>query len=196
MAGSLMVINPRRRRRRAKKARSHKLARRRRRHTLSANPRRRRVSRRRVHARRRTHSNPRFGMGGLTSGMKTGLGIGVGVVATEIGTGAAIKFIPGMPAMLTGGLGKSALKIGVGAIALPFILKKVGQHSLAKNVAIGAWVAVAVDLLHEYVTPALGLSEYSSDLSLYSSAGDLSDYPNESEVGSAENMYGDTMYGY
>jgi hypothetical protein len=206
MAGELMVINPRRRRRRTKKARaSHRRkARRTRRHLFAANPRRRRraTHRRKSHARRRHHSNPRLGLGGLTAGLKTGLGIGIGVVATEVGTSAAIKFIPGIPAGLQSGLGKSVLKIAVGAFALPMVLKLVKQPGLARNVAIGAWVAVAVDALHEYVVPALGLGEYSSgEVGIYG-RGDLSgdqgefDMQNADEIGAAENMYGDTMYGY
>jgi hypothetical protein len=210
-----MVINPRRRRRRARKARSsHRRTkvRRRRRHLFAAaNPRRRRRShRRRTHSRRRRHSNPRFGglSGGLMAGAKTGIGIGIGVAVTEIGTSAAIKYIPGIPAQFQSGLGRTAAKAIIGGVVIPGALKLIFKGKggmlggLARNVAIGAWVSVAVDLIHEYVTPALGLSEYSAgEVGIYG-RGDLSGdqgefaMQNADEVGAAENMYGDTMYGY
>jgi hypothetical protein len=199
MAGELLVINPRRRRRRARKARATHRRKTRRRHSGYAlsNPRRRRrraVSRRR-HSRRRHHRNPSLGGlgGGIAGGLKTGLGIGIGVIATEVATSAAVKYIPGIPAQLQSGLGLSALKVGVGGLALPFILKKVGQHQLARNVAIGAYVSVIVDLLHQYVTPHLGLSDYTTSMSDYTTT--MGDYGAPEEVGAAENMYGDTMYG-
>lgn len=196
MAGEVMLINPRRRRRRTRKAKSshRRKSRRRRRHTFAMNPRRRRrrAGRRRSHARRRRHSNPRLGLGSLTSGLNTGLGIGIGVVATEVGTAAAVKFIPGIPAQLQSGLGLSALKLGVGAFALPFVVGNLlKQRTLARNIQIGAWVSVIVDALHTYVTPHLGLSDYT--MSDYTST--MGDGAPE-EIGAAENMYGDTMYGY
>jgi len=197
MTGEVMVINPRRRRRRARKARStHRRRPRRRRHSLAlSNPRRVSRRRRRVHARRRRHSNPRLGLGSLTSGLKTGLGIGIGVVATEIGVGAAVKYIPGIPASLQAGPGRAALKIAVGGFALPFVLKAVKQPGLARDVAIGAWVSVVVDLLHQYVTPALGLSEYSDHpLGVYADQ-EFAGADDPEAMGATENMYGDTMYG-
>lgn len=202
MGGEVLVINPRRRgRRRTKRARSHRRKpRRTRRHLFAANPRRGRRrsyarARSRRRGRRRVHHNPRLGLGSLTSGMNTGVGIGIGVAVTEIGVKAAVKFIPGIPAQLTSGLGLVALKIGVGAVALPFILKMAKQHKLATNVAIGAWVSVVADVISTYITPKLGLGEYVSSMSEYSAAvSGAGDDPDG--FGAAENMYGDTMYGY
>ena len=203
MAGELLVINPRgrKRHRRTRKVRSsrRKTHRRRRGYALS-NPRshrrrRRAVSRRRS-SRRRHHRNPSFGGlgGGLTGGMKTGLGIGIGMVVTEIGVKAALKYIPNVPAQLQSGIGLSASKILVGGVLLPIVLKKVGQGNLARNVAIGAWVSVIADVLNTYVVPHLRLGDYTTSMGDYTNS--MGDYGAPEEVGAAENMYGDTMYGY
>ncbi len=127
-------------------------------------------------------------------GMKTGLGIGIGMVTTELGVKAAVKYIPGIPSQLTSGPGLALLKIGVGGLVLPLVLKKVGQKDLARNVAIGAWVSVIADVLNTYVVPHLGLGDYTTSMADYTTS--IGDYGAPEEVGAAENMYGDTMYGY
>ena len=109
------------------------------------------------------HRNPRIGMGSITSGLKTGMGVGLGIVVTNFATGLVVKKVAALPKSLTEGLGLTALKIGIGAIAVPMLLRAVKQHKLAGNVAIGAWAAVAVDLYGAYVQPQLaaaGLGEY------------------------------------
>jgi hypothetical protein len=170
------VINPRHRRRnRRRRATSHRRRRRGRRRArinpgiaAALNPRyNRRRRRHRInarHHRRRRHTNPRFGLpglGGITSGLKTGVGIGIGVVATEVGTSALFKFWPGAPAALQTGFGRLAAKAVVGTTVLPFLVGKLlRQQGLARNIAVGAWVAISVDLINTYVTPHLGLSDY------------------------------------
>jgi hypothetical protein len=202
-----MVINPRRKRhrrrtRRASSSRKHRRRARRRRLFVAVNPRRRRRShRRRSHARRRRHTlNPRFGLSGITSGLKTGLGIGIGVVATEVGTSFILSKVPGVPAALQAGPGRLVSKAVIGGLVLPQIAKMVRQPALARNIAIGAWVSIATDILNAYVVPALHLSEYSmGEYSHqlgddYSGNFSLSGEGSPEEVGGGENMYADTMY--
>lgn len=97
------------------------------------------------------------------AGLNTGLGVAGGIVATNLATSAAVKFLP-VPVALQSGAGKMALKIGVGAFALPMLLRAMRQGSLARNVAIGAWAAVVVDAYNLYLAPtlagSLGLSAY------------------------------------
>lgn len=204
MATPLMVINPRRRRRgRRKKARSsHRRRRRTVRVSASINPRRRRRRRinRRAHARRghrrRRHSNPRVpGLGGIVPTIKTAGGIAIGVFGAEIATAAAIKYIPGIPEQLKSGTGRLATKALVAGVAAPMVLKMLKQGGLARNVAIGAWVAILGDVLNTYVAPHLGLAGYEAGISGYELPAGINDL-NPDEVGAAENMYGDTMYGY
>lgn len=159
MAGMLTVVNPRRRRKNAAK-RSHNRRRRRpRRHSLYAmNPRRhRRLARRhnaRRHHRRRRHHNPRI-LGGVMGTLTKGLAIGAGAVAANVATNAVNYMLKG-GAKGTGteitGAGKIALKAGIGIIALPMLLKFVpGAKKFAGPVAIGAGVAVFLDIWDQYI---------------------------------------------
>lgn len=194
----IAIVNPRRHRRRKKASRR----RRRTSHARRAAPnprRRRRVARRRSY-RRSARRNPRFGIGrsGITAGLQTGIGIAIGVVGANIGTGLVIKYVPGIPAQLTSGIGKSGLKLVVGTIALPMLLKAVKQPGLAKKVAIGAWASVILDLYATYVAPSLGLSDYEyvtgyQELGAENTPLGQLEMDNDG-MGGGENMYADTMY--
>lgn len=162
---SIAVINPRRRkrstRRRKTTHRRHARARRRRNPIMNLlGHRRRRSTARRHHRRTRARSrrrhNPGLRLGGgLMAGLNTGAGVALGVIGTNLATGALIHYVPGVPAALTSGLGKTALKLGVGAFLLPMALKALKQHGLARNVAIGAWAAVVLDIYNDYAAPAI-----------------------------------------
>ena len=92
---------------------------------------------------------------------------------------------------MTAGPMSIALKAGVGLIGLPMLLKIVpGGRKFASSVAIGAGVAVALDILTAYVLPHIpGISDYETPGLL----GYGNDYAPE-DIGAAENMYGDTIY--
>lgn len=210
MAGEFMVINPRGRRhrrknRRSRRTHSRKRTNRRRRRTnpFVANARRHHRRRRRTNARRhhrRRRSNPRFGLGGLTSGLMTGVGITFGVVATNISTGLVIKHVPGIPSALSSGPGRIALKAAIGVIALPMLLKAVRQPALARNVQVGGWVSVLLDVYTQYLAPtldkAIGVSDYElTGMGAYEVPQGLMG-PGEVEVleGIEENIYASPMY--
>ena len=105
-----------------------------------------------------------------------------------------------IPAALQSGPGKVALKVGVGVIAVPMILKALKQGGLAKTVALGAWASIVIDLYNTYLAPmlqsSLGFSDYETgSLSAYE-GGTLSSYPIGSMVapGSGVNIYDGGVY--
>ena len=203
--GEIAIVNARRRRGKKKSSK-----RRRRHHRAAAsNPHRRRrrsSHRRRSYHRRRASSNPGFRSAGLMSGFNLALGVAGGAIGTNIATGAILKFVPGVPAQLQSGLGKAALKLGVGVVLVPALLKAtIGRRSgsfgstLARNVAAGAWAAVILELYGTYVAPSLGLGDYEF-MTGYQELGPenspLGALVEGEGMGAGENIYADTMYGY
>jgi len=207
MTGEAILFNPRGHKRRRKKATSRRRVKRHRGRFVRArsNPGRRRLSShrralaRRGRGRRRVHRNP---LGGLTRSLggaaMTGIGVAGGVVATNLATSFIVARVPGIPAMLTSGPGKLALKGIVGVVALPMLLKAVKQPGLARNVAIGAWAAIILDAYSLWIAPQLAaaglpVGEY-EELSDYGDGEDLAVYEDDGGIGAGENIYGDTIY--
>lgn len=158
MAGSeLLVLNPRRRRRgrRAKAASSRTRRRRRRVHAVARHNPRRHVRRRRAHARvgrRRVRRNPRIG-GAVGNNTGTILGIGVGMIATEL---LAAKLADMLPAAWNTNpdLTRIGTKAAIG-IGVPLLAGKMLPRGWGKWLAIGGGVAVLHDLFVTFVAPKI-----------------------------------------
>jgi hypothetical protein len=135
-------------------------------------------------------------MGNLTRGFT----IGAGAVATNVATGFISKYLP---ATLTAGPVLLAVKAGVGLIALPMLLKVLpGGRKFASSVAIGAGVAIAIDILNTYVLPNIpGISDYETGMLSDYETGTLTGYgdPTMNEGVSSANsnvgVYGGGIYG-
>lgn len=155
------VLNPRRRRRRkATRAHARKRTRRRRRRNpvqYLLNPRRRR-SHRRAHRRRFRH-NP--GLGGLSLRslpIMEAVFVTAGVIGTNVGAGYAAGMLP--PA-LQSGWGKTAVKAGI-AVAAPLLLKRFIGGKNAKMLALGGFVSVVGDVIHNLAPTLPGLAGVSA----------------------------------
>jgi hypothetical protein len=135
-------------------------------------------------------------MGNLTRGFT----IGAGAAVTNVATGFISKFLP---ATLTTGPVLLAVKAGVGLIALPMLLKVLpGGRRFASSVAIGAGVAIALDILNTYVIPNIpGISDYETGMLSDYETGMLSGYGdptmNESATSAAgsSGVYSGGIYG-
>jgi hypothetical protein len=79
-----------------------------------------------------------------------------GAIGAELVTGQLAKYVP---AQLSSGWGRVATKAAVGIIGLPFVLKAVKQPKLAKLVALGAGVSVALDVIRTFM-PQLAQGDY------------------------------------
>jgi len=167
MATEYMVLNPRRKRRRKRRVHASRPVRRRRRvHRALANPnprRRRRSYRRRARALRRRHarSNPRkFAFAGIDVGA---MGLGAaGFLGVKVGAGWINQMLAKqMPDIGTNPLAVIGVKAAVG-IGGPMLLRqfKVLPREATNIIAVGAGIAIAVDLFNTYLAPALGLSDY------------------------------------
>lgn len=204
MAGEFAIINPRRRRHHRRKRAKSSTGRRRRRRThrglFAANPRRRRrhvrrrVGARRHHARRRRHGNPRaMTFGGMNVG-QMGLGA-VGFIGAELGGGYLSNMLP--KEWVANPLAKTGVKAAVG-LGVPYLLKRfrIGSSALWNPIMLGAGIGIAVDLYHQYLAPALHLSDYSyvSDYHyLEPGEHDISGVPSTSLHGYGDQFY-DSMY--
>jgi hypothetical protein len=221
MAGAVYLVNPRKHRRksrrRATRARAHRRTRRARRNPIFTNARRRSTRRRRRNPiftnarrhhvkRRRRHHNPRIlGMslgGGLMGGLKVGGGVAMGAILTNLATGAVIHYGGAMiPAQVQSGVGKMGLKLAVGVVALPMVLKALKQPGLARNAAIGAWAVIVIDAYNEFLAPmvekSLGFSDYETGTLSSYETGTLSAYPIGGMVapGAGANTYAGGVYG-
>lgn len=200
MAGSVMLINPRRRRRtRRKRARSHhrrpRVRRRRRAFALAVNPRRRRRSHRRSHRRARRHHNPRFLSGGNVLGlpvMQAGSALLGFFGANVLGNKIADALPPDWKT------GNNAAMVSVGAkavatIAGTFALKKFRQGGLANAFALGGTIAVLHDLVVMFAPKDWGLSDYQPGLLSGYGFGTLSGYGDVSA--SDRDLSGTSAYG-
>lgn len=162
------AVNPRRRKRRHNPAMVN--PRRRRRHARAANPRRRKRRhnpvgyvtrgqkrrRRRSYARRhnpRRRRNPRFNVGGIlkhvtNSAMPAAAGA-VGMLGVDIALGYVSSYLP---AMLTTGMAKQAVRAVVGPIAVGFIASKVLGAERGSKAAVGAMSVALYDLAKSLAT--------------------------------------------
>lgn len=87
-------------------------------------------------------------MGSIVGVLTKGLAVGAGAVATNLATNA-LNHATGNK--LTGPV-KLAAKAAVGLVALPMLLKFIpGGKKFAAQVAMGAGVAVALDIYEQYV---------------------------------------------
>jgi len=201
MAGEAILINPQHRRRRRKKARSHRRRRARaRRNPFALNPRRRR---RRVHARRRARSgrrharrNPRIPFLGQVNFNAIGAGA-AGYIGTRYGTGFLLSVLP--PEWSadpnTAPLVRIGAKAVVGLVGLPMLARLLRLRGVSGPLAIGAGIAVAVDLFETYVARfiPIPLAEYEqAQLGAYEEGqlGDIDD-----EDGMVPDAYGGGAYG-
>lgn len=202
MAGEVLLINPRhRRRRKTRKARSHRRKRARvRRHSYAMNPRRRRRRvGRRLHARRgRRHArrNPRLPLLGSVNLNAIGAGA-AGYIGTRYGTGWLLSVLPPQWSAdpNTAPLVRIGAKAVVGLVGLPMLARVLKLKGVAGPLAIGAGIAVAVDLFETYVARFLPLpmSDYEdAQLGAYEEGqlGDISD-----EEGIVPDAYGGGAYG-
>lgn len=195
-AGMLTVVNPRRRRSRKRRhtAKPATNRRRRRRVHAVANPSRRR-SHRRVHARRRRHSNPRLG-GNLVGTLMKGAGLAAGVIAANAATAAANNtFLKANPAT---GIAKIALKAGIGIVALPLLLKMVpGGKKFAGSVAIGAGIAVALDLWNQFGAGMLPAELHDYEVGTLSAyrPGQLDGWAPQGGMSGGPGVYDEQVYG-
>jgi hypothetical protein len=195
MAGTALLINPRRRRRRkARKARSsRRRARRVRRNPFAVARRRRRRGHRRAHARRgrrRAHRNPRLPLIGSVNFPAIGAGA-AGYIATAWGGPQLFNMLP--PDWKTNAQMTPLLRIGakaaVGLVLLPMVAKMVfPRKGLAGPMALGAGIAIAVDLFKSYLAPAMGitLEDYETQT--------ISAYETAQLTGDAD-AYGNSAYG-
>jgi hypothetical protein len=159
MAGEVLLINPRRRRRRKKaRAAGRKRHARRRRNPFAINPRRRRrraVSRRRTR-RHRAHRNPRLPLIGNVNITAIGAGA-AGYVGSRYATGWLLSMVP--PAWVadpnTAPLVRIGIKAVVGLVGLPMLARTLRMKGVAGPIAIGAGIAVAVDIFETYLAKAI-----------------------------------------
>jgi hypothetical protein len=135
-------------------------------------------------------------------GLQAGLAVASGVVATNLATGAVLHYGgAAIPAPLQTGVGKMALKFGVGVVGLPMLLRMTPLRGFASKVALGAWAAIILDAYAEWVAPmvqsSLGFSGYEvGQLSGYE-VGQLSGYTGGSlvEPASGGGAYTGGIYG-
>jgi hypothetical protein len=185
MAGEVLLINPRRRRARRKRARAgtrKRRASRRRRNPFAINPRRRRrraVSRRRTR-RGRARRNPRLPL--LGSVNITAIGAGAaGYIGSRYATGWLLSMVP--PAWVadpnTAPLVRIGLKAAVGIIGLPMLARTLKMRGVAGPLAIGAGIAVAVDLFETYLAKAIPIpmSDYEQGYITAYEPGTITDVP-------------------
>jgi len=197
MAGSVMLINPRRRRRRARRARARAPRRRvrRRRRALAAyhNPRRhRRVRARRArrHGRRRVHRNPRlpFGIDLQAIGFGTAGLIGTHVLGKQLAAAMGGK---------AGTLDQNIVRIGskaVVGVGLPLLAKRFIGSKTAHALAIGGGIAVLADILSTYAPKEWGLpslADYQTGVLSDYQQGQLQGY---GDVGVSEALSGSSIY--
>lgn len=128
-----------------------------------------------------------------------GLVIGAGAIATNVATGFISRYLP---AEWSQGPMKLAVKAGVGLVVLPLVVKFIpGGRRFVGPVAVGAAVAIVLDLFTAYLAPAIGLSDYEmTGIGEYEASpggaalGDAYASLPGNELGYGENMYADTMY--
>jgi hypothetical protein len=201
MAGEALLINPRRKRRRArrKKARRPRRAR----ATLVARINRRRRPRRhrRINARRhrrRARSNPRLPLIGNVNLNAIGAGA-LGYIGTRYAAGFALTLLPPEWKAAAGtvptdqqNLTRIGVKAVVGLGLLPMAARMLRLKGAAGPIAIGAGIAVAVDLFETYLQRMLPLplGDYEQQT--------LTDYESRQLTGADDNAgaFGGGAYGF
>jgi hypothetical protein len=207
MAGTALLINSRRRRRRkARRARSsRKRTRRVRRNPFAVARRRRRRGHRRAHARRRgrrrVHRNPRgFKLPGIGHIPVMQIGAGAaGYIFTAWGGPQLFSMLPAEWSAdpKTKPMIQLAAKAAVGLVVVPMLAKAIfPRKGLAGPLALGAGIAIAVDLFKQYIAPSIpgfSMGDYETQtISAYETArltGDADAFGNSAYSGGGADSY-------
>jgi hypothetical protein len=203
MAGEALLINPRHRRRRKKaraRARTHRRKRARSRrnpYLFGANPRRRRRRGRALHrrGRRRARRNPRIPFLGNVNFNAIGAGT-AGYLGTRYGTGFLMSVLPPQWSAdpNTAPLVRIGAKAVVGLVALPLLAKTFRLRGVAGPLALGAGIAIAVDLFETYLARfiPIPLADYEQGQLQAYEEGVLGD---AEDAGDGSSVYGSNVYG-
>lgn len=132
--------------------------------------------------------------GGGTSGIMKGVTLGLGMIGAEVATNAVNNLLG---ANKQSGIGKIALKAGLG-FAAPMVLKFVpGAKKFAGPLAVGIGLSIAWDLYQMYLVPSLpaSLKDYQyGSLDGWAPQAGVADYQYGSLNGSGS-AYGEGAYG-